>query len=116
MTQCACITGDVINPMDLISYDPSVSIAMQRIFGSMLIAKTDEAAAALAIRFGLSSVTLGGRFSRPGSLHGGWQGQRSEHDTALKIVQLSQLQVALTFLYRHCAILNPLHAFSKKTT
>ena len=60
-------------PLDLLEYEPSVQPMLTRAF-SMLIARKDEAAALLASRFRLASVTLGGRVSRPGTLQGGWRG------------------------------------------
>jgi hypothetical protein len=60
--------GDVLSPLDLLSYERAHETAMQRAFGGVLIARTEAAATALATRFGLASVDLEGRVSRPGSL------------------------------------------------
>ncbi|KAK9843744.1 hypothetical protein WJX81_004731 [Elliptochloris bilobata] len=65
--------GDVILPLDLLESEPAMQPVLARAF-SMLIAHTDEVAAALASRYRLASVTLGGRVSRLGSLQGGWRG------------------------------------------
>ena len=68
-------TGDVILPVDLLEYDPALRKVLLRAF-NVLIARTDEVAATLASKFRLSSVTVSGRVSRPGSLQGGWNGNR----------------------------------------
>ena len=64
--------GDVLSPLDLLSYEPAYEKAMHRAFGSTLFVRTEAAATALATRFGLASVDLEGRVSRPGSLQVGW--------------------------------------------
>jgi hypothetical protein len=51
-------------PVDLLSCnEPRVAPALLRAFGRYLVAADDAAAAALASRFGLSSVTLAGSVS-----------------------------------------------------
>ncbi|GLC34254.1 hypothetical protein PLESTF_000823600 [Pleodorina starrii] len=62
-------------PLDLLrSDDPRVGPALLRAFGRHMVAADDSAAAALATRFGLSSVTLAGSVSHRGVLTGGWDG------------------------------------------
>ncbi|EFJ47136.1 hypothetical protein VOLCADRAFT_105201 [Volvox carteri f. nagariensis] len=62
-------------PLDLLRFsDPRVAPALLRAFGRQMVAADDAAAAALATRFGLSSVTLAGSVSHRGMLTGGWDG------------------------------------------
>ncbi len=82
-------------PTDLLTYDPSLQPVLLRVF-SMPVARTDDVAAALATRFRLASVTLGGRISRPGSLQGGSLGAGAAGRQSLmaRKLEADMLQVA----------------------
>lgn len=81
-------------PVDLLEYDPALRKVLLRAF-NVLIARTDEVAATLASKYRLGSVTLRGRVSRPGSLQGGWNGNRmsaGQHNMGRKL-ETDMLQV-----------------------
>lgn len=90
---CDLHAGLVIRPLDLLTFDKAHQRVMEHAFGRMLIAADAETAARLATRFGLASVTLDGRISRPGSLQGGWQGAAPRTQTTAAVLELSLVQV-----------------------
>ena len=67
----------VVLPIDLINVAGPESKALVRAFGGLVIAASDQTAAALLARFGIPSVTKAGRVSRRGSLEGGWRQRQS---------------------------------------
>ena len=85
--------GLVIQPLDLMAFDISDQAIMKHAFGSMLITADAHTAAELATKFGLASVTLDGKISRPGSLQGGWQGNTPRSQTASTVLEVSSIQV-----------------------
>ena len=90
---CDLLAGLVIKPLDLLTFDKAHQRVMEHAFGRMLIAADADTAARLATRYGLASVTLAGRISRPGSLQGGWQGAAPRTQTAAAVLELSLVQV-----------------------
>ena len=65
------LAGDVLSPLDLLAYELADEVAMQRAFGGILIARSERAATAVAVQYGLACVDLQGTVSRPGSLQVG---------------------------------------------
>lgn len=63
-----CPVGDVIIPLDLVSYNEQHHTAMLRLFGGSAVAKNDDVAGRLAYAFGLASVTPDGKITRPGTM------------------------------------------------
>jgi chromosome segregation ATPase len=87
------LVGLVIKPLDLLTFSKAHQRVMEHAFGRILIAADAEVAARLATCYGLASVTLNGRISRPGSLQGGWQGTPPRMQTAAAVLELSLVQV-----------------------
>lgn len=62
------LAGDITLPLHLMSYHQVHHTAMLRAFGGSVIAQNDSIAGRLATQFGLASVTLDGKITRPGSM------------------------------------------------
>ncbi len=60
--------GEVILPLDLVSFEPALRPAVLRALGGHVIAATDDVAARLITRFGIPSVTPDGKVTSRGTM------------------------------------------------
>ena len=62
------IAGEIVLPQELMLFHASLQTAMAKAFGKMVISSSDQIAAKVLDKFGLSSITLQGTVCQRGSM------------------------------------------------